>query len=80
MRVENIKEVKARLNRIVSELPTEGSVIITKNGRPCALLMPMTKDTDVEVVALSQNKRFWKLYDSAVEKANKEGWTPLDEA
>lgn len=80
MKVENIKEVKARFNRIVSELPTEGSVIITKNGRPCALLMPMTKDTDVEVVALSQNKRFWKLYDSAVEKANKESWTPLDEA
>lgn len=80
MKVENIKEVKARFNRIVSELPSEGSVIITKNGRPCALLMPMTKDTDVEVVALSQNKRFWKLYDSAVKKANKEGWTPLDEA
>ncbi|HVB82911.1 MAG TPA: type II toxin-antitoxin system prevent-host-death family antitoxin [Candidatus Binataceae bacterium] len=80
MKVENIKEVKARFNRIVRELPTEGSVIITKNGRPCALLMPMTKDTDVEVVALSQNKRFWKLYDSAVEKANKESWTPLDEA
>jgi prevent-host-death family protein len=80
VRVENIKEVKARFNRIVRELPTEGSVIITKNGRPCALLMPMTKDTDVEVVALSQNKRFWKLYDSAVEKANKEGWTALDEA
>ena len=80
MKVENIKEVKARFNRIVSELPTEGSVIITKNGRACAVLMPMTKDTDVEVVALSQNKRFWKLYDSAVEKANKEGWTPLDEA
>ena len=80
MKVENIKEVKARFNRIVSELPTEGSVIITKNGRPCALLMPMTKDTDLEIVALSQNKRFWKLYDSAVEKANKEGWTPLDEA
>lgn len=79
MKVENIKEVKARFNRIVSELPTEGSVIITKNGRPCALLMPMTKDTDVEVVALSQNKRFWKLYDSAFKKANKEGWTPLDE-
>jgi len=80
VKVENIKEVKARFNRIVSELPTEGSVIITKNGRPCALLMPMTKDTDLEIVALSQNKRFWKLYDSAVEKANKEGWTPLDEA
>ena len=78
MKVENIKEVKARFNRIVSELPTEGSVIITKNGRPCAVLMPITEDTDLEIVALSQNKRFWKLYDSAVEKADKEGWTPLD--
>jgi len=78
VKVENIKEVKARFNRIVSELPTEGSVIITKNGRPCAVLMPITEDTDLEIVALSQNKRFWKLYDSAVEKADKEGWTPLD--
>ena len=80
MKVENIKEVKARFNRIVSELPTEGSVIITKNGRPCAVLMPITEDTDLEIVALSQNRRFWKLYDSTVDKASKEGWAPLDDA
>ena len=59
MKVENIKEVKARFNRIVSELATEGSVIITKNGRACAELTPITKDTDLEVIALSQNKGFW---------------------
>jgi prevent-host-death family protein len=80
VKIENIKKVKARFNRIVSELPASGSVIITKNGRPCAALMPITKDTDLEIVALSQNKRFWNLYDSAAEKANKEGWTPLDDA
>lgn len=79
MKVENIKEVKARFNRIVSDLPFEGSVIITKNGRPCAVLMPITKDTDLEILALSQNKRFWNLYDAALEKANREGWTPLDD-
>lgn len=78
MKVENIKEVKARLNRIVNELATEGSVVITRNGRPCAVLMPITEDTDLEIVALSQNKRFWKLYDAALEKANEEGWTSLD--
>ena len=76
--MENIKEVKARLNRIVNELATEGSVVITRNGRPCAVLMPITEDTDLEIVALSQNKRFWKLYDAALEKANEEGWTSLD--
>ena len=78
MKVENIKEVKARFNRIVSELATEGSVVITRNGRPCAVLMPITEDTDLEIVALSQNKRFWKLYDAALEKANVEGWTSVD--
>jgi prevent-host-death family protein len=80
MKVENIKEVKARFNRIVSDLPIEGSVIITKNGRPCAVLMPITKDTDLDILALSHNKRFWSLYDAALEKANREGWTPLDDA
>ena len=40
--------------------------------------MPITEDTDLEIVALSQNKRFWKLYDAALEKANEEGWTSLD--
>lgn len=78
MKVENIKEVKAHFNRIVNELATEGSVVITRNGRPCAVLMPITEDTDLEIVALSQNKRFWKLYDAALEKANEEGWTSLD--
>jgi prevent-host-death family protein len=80
MKVENIKEVKARFNRIVSDLPIEGSVIITKNGRPCAVLMPITKDTDLEILALSHNKRFWSLYDAALEKAHREGWTPLADA
>ncbi len=77
MKVESIKQVKARFNRIVNELATEGSVVISKNGRPCAVLMPLTEDSDLEIIALSQNKRFSKLYDAAVDKANRKGWTAL---
>lgn len=79
MKIEAIREVKAKLNEIVSNLPTEGSLIITKNGRPCAVLMPITEDTDLEVVALSQNKRFWNLYDKALKQADREGWTALED-
>lgn len=79
MKIEAIREVKAKLSEIVSNLPSEGSVIITKNGRPCAVLMPITEDTDLEVVALSQNKRFWSLYDRALERAKREGWTALED-
>jgi len=79
MRIENIRQVKAQLNRIVGTLPDEGSVVITKNGRPCAVLMPVTEDTDLEVLALSQNKRFWALYDRARTRAERKGWTRLQD-
>jgi prevent-host-death family protein len=77
MKIESIRQVKSNLNRIVSTLPQEGSVVITKNGRPCAVLMPVTEDTDLEIVALSQSKRFWRTFDRAIEKADQKGWTPL---
>lgn len=79
MKIENIRQVKAKLSQILNDLPREGSVIITKNGRPCAVLMPVTEETDLEVVALSQNRGFWKLFDQAVIKADEEGWTALEE-
>jgi prevent-host-death family protein len=79
MKIESIRQVKSNLNRIVSSLAKDGSVVITKNGRPCAVLMPVTDDTDLEIVALSQSKRFWRTFDRAVAKAEREGWTTLDD-
>ncbi|HYL57351.1 MAG TPA: type II toxin-antitoxin system prevent-host-death family antitoxin [Candidatus Acidoferrales bacterium] len=77
MKVENIREVKTRFSRYVKELPKSGSVLITKNGRPCAALVPVTEDTDLEALALSQNKRFWKLIDDAIAHGKKEGFVDL---
>ena len=79
MKIENVREVKAKLNRLISELPKTGSVVITKNGKACAALMPITEDTDLEALALSQNKRFWRMFDAAYELGEKEGWVELDD-
>ncbi len=79
MKIENVREVKAKLNRLISELPKTGSVVITKNGKACAALMPITEDTDLEVLALSQNKRFWRMFDAAYQRGEKEGWIELDD-
>lgn len=79
MKIEPIREVKARLNEMVAALPSAGSVVITKNGRPCAVLMPVTEDTDLEILALSQNRRFWNLFDRAIKRGDGEGWMPLSE-
>ncbi len=77
MKIENIREVKTRFSRYVKELPKSGSVLITKNGRACAALVPITEDTDLEALALSQNKRFWKVLDDAIERGKKEGFVDL---
>ena len=74
MRIEGIRAVKAHLNRIVGRLPAEGSVVITRNGRPCAVLMPVTEDTDLEAVALATSKRFWTTYDRARACGDRKGW------
>jgi antitoxin (DNA-binding transcriptional repressor) of toxin-antitoxin stability system len=79
MKIENVRTAKASLNRLISDPPRSGSVIITKNGKPCAALMPITEDTDLEVLALSQNKRFWKIIDAAIARGEAAGFTDLDD-
>jgi antitoxin (DNA-binding transcriptional repressor) of toxin-antitoxin stability system len=54
-------------------------VLITKNGKPCAALVPVTEDTDLEILMLSQNKRFWKIIDAAIERSKKEGFVDLED-
>ena len=64
MKIESLREVKAKLSKIVKELPAEKSVLITKNGRPCAVLFPVTEETDLESVLLAQRKDFWQFLDA----------------
>ena len=79
MKIETIRYAKARLSRLIKELPKTGSVVITKNGKACAALMPITEDTDLETLALSQSKRFWRIFDAAYERGEKEGWIDIND-
>jgi prevent-host-death family protein len=79
MKIESLREVKANLSKIVKELPSERSVVITKNGRPCAVLFPVTEDTDIESMVLAQNKEFWRLMDRAHKEGEKKGSTKLED-
>ena len=79
MKIENIREVKAKLNQMVTQLPETGSVVITRNGKPCAVLVPVTEETDLEALLLSQNERFWELFDKSVQSGEQRGWTRLSD-
>jgi len=79
MKIESLREVKAKLSKIINDLPAERSVVITKNGRPCAVLFPVTEETDLETMLLSQRKDFWQLLDRAHKEGEKKGFTKLED-
>ena len=79
MKIESIREVKAKLSQILNELPSHRSVVITKNGRPCAVLLPVDEETDLESLLLSQRKDFWDLFDRAHLEGTSKGFTKFDE-
>ena len=79
MKIESLREVKAKLSRIVKELPAENSVVITKNGRPCAVLFPVTEETDLESMLLAHRKDFWRIFDRAHKEGEKKGFTKLED-
>ncbi len=78
MKIESLREVKAKLSKIIKELPSERSVVITKNGRPCAVLFPVTEETDLESMLLAQQKDFWQMLDRAHKEGEKKGFTKLE--
>jgi len=53
--------------------------VITKNGRPYAALMLVTKTPTWRPWRSAQNKLVWRSYDRARKCADKEGWTSLDD-
>lgn len=79
MKVKSLREVKAKFSKIVTKLPSERSVVITKNGRPCAVLFPVTKETDLESMLLAQRKDFWEMFDRAHKEGEKKGFTKLED-
>ena len=75
MRTESLREVKNNLSSVIEELPQTGPILITKNGRTKAMLVPVDEKTDLEAMILSNSPRFWKLFDRA---SRSRKWTRLE--
>ena len=79
MRTESLREVKNNLSRMIEELPETGPLLITKNGRTRAVLLPVEEDTDLESLLLSQSKRLWQLIDRSVESGRRRGFKRFED-
>lgn len=79
MKTESLREVKNNLSRVIEGLRKTGPILITKNGRTRAVLIPVGPETDLESLLLSQSERLWQLIDRSVAGAKRRGATSLED-
>lgn len=64
MKIASIADVKAQLSSYVKE-SEEGPIIITRHGRPVAVLLPVMDEDELERLILAYTPRFRKLIEEA---------------
>ena len=66
--VKPLAEVKDQFSAYV-EAAKESPIVVTKNGKPVALITPILEDDDLDSLLLAHNRRFNKLLNDAWEQA-----------
>ena len=72
MRIAPVAEVKAHFSRYVDEAQT-APVIVTRNGRPVAVLAAMPDPEDLERFMLAHTPRFRRLLEAAEQRIQETG-------
>jgi prevent-host-death family protein len=72
MKIAPLADVKARLSAYIEECETDGPIIITRNGKPAAVLLAPEDDDDLERLILGHSPRFQALLENSWKKI-KEG-------
>ena len=63
MRIAPLADVKARLSAYLEECEREGPIVITRNGRPAAVLLTPLNEDDLEGLLFARSPRFQALLE-----------------
>jgi prevent-host-death family protein len=72
MKIAPLADVKARLSAYIEECGSNGPIVITRNGKPAAVLLAPGDDDDLERLILAHSPRFQALLEKSWKKI-KEG-------
>ena len=61
MKIAPLADVKARLSAYLDQCETDGPIVITRNGKPVAVLLAPVNDEDLERLLLARSPRFQAL-------------------
>jgi prevent-host-death family protein len=78
MKIASVADVKANLSAYIKASADE-LVVITKNGKPVAVLLPMEDDDELERLALAYSRRFQAILHEAREQIRSTGGIPHDD-
>jgi prevent-host-death family protein len=68
MRIAPLADVKARLSAYVDECGTDGPIVITRNGKPVAVLLAPEDDDELERLVLGHSPRFQAFLENSWRK------------
>jgi prevent-host-death family protein len=78
MKTASVADVKARFSAYV-KASGKSPVVITKNGKAVAALIPLTTEDDLERLALGYSPRLRKVLDAARSRMQEGQGIPHDE-
>jgi prevent-host-death family protein len=78
MKIASVADVKAHLSAYIKASEDE-LVVITKNGKPVAVLLPMEDDDKLERLTLAYSRRFQAILQEARAQIRATGGIPHDD-
>ncbi len=64
MKIASVADVKAHFSAFLKE-SKEGPVVVTRNGRPAAVLLSVVDEDEIERLSLAYSPRFRKILNLA---------------
>ncbi len=74
MKIASVAEIKSKFSAFIKE-SEKGAVVITKNGKPTAVLLSVTSDDQLERILLSESKMLKGILDKSEKSISRGGKT-----
>jgi prevent-host-death family protein len=78
MKIASVADMKARLSAYL-KATEEGPVVVTRNGKPVAVLLGIEDEDELERLVLAYSKRFRSVLEGARQQIREGGGIPHEQ-